>query len=516
MGNERKPGSFGIVFAVVGAGIAMVNMDLFIANVALPSIGRAFGGADLASLSWVLNAYAIIFAALLVPAGRLADRMGRRAAFLIGVVVFALSSAWCAGSTGVWELVAARVVQAAGGALMMPASLGLLLAVAPPDKRHGAIRGWTAIGGLAASLGPVIGGLLVEVSWHWVFLVNVPIAAVTLFAGLRVLPRLAPTDAERHEPRPDMAGAAILTLAIGILALALTKTDGWGWGSPRVLGLIALAIVLSVILVRRSARHVAPVIEPALLRQPMFGLATLANVVFGMAFGAMLLLVTLWCQDIWGWSALRAGLAFAPGPLMVPFLSVGAGPLAKRVGPGPVAAAGCLIYACGCVFWRLNLSLAPDYPAHMLPGVLMTGVGVGLTLPTLVSAGVAAVPPARFATGSGIVTMARQLGIVIGVALLVTVLATPTRATAVTYFGRSFVLTASLAAAAGLASLLLVLARKKATPAVSGSAGAPAGLVAELESSLAGTKPGGGVKAERGGVGHLAQARLQVIDVAGT
>jgi MFS family permease len=382
----------------------------------------------------------------------------------------------------VWELVAARVVQAAGGALMMPASLGLLLAAAPPEKRHGAIRGWTAIGGLAASLGPVIGGLLVEASWHWVFLVNVPIAAVTLVVGLRVLPRLAPTDAERHEPRPDMAGAAILTLAIGVLALALTKTDGWGWGSPRVIGLIALAIVLGVIFVRRSAGHAAPVIEPSLLRQPTFGTATAANVVFGMAFGAMLLLVTLWSQDVWGWSALRAGLAFAPGPLMVPFLSVGAGPLVKKVGPGPVAAVGCLIYACGCAFWRLSLSLAPDYPAHMLPGVLMTGVGVGLTLPTLVSAGVSAVPPARFATGSGIVTMARQLGIVIGVALLVTVLGTPTRATAVTYFGHSFVLTASLAAAAGLASLLLIPARAKGagtTPAVTAEPGVAPELVAE-------------------------------------
>ncbi|HTU74635.1 MAG TPA: MFS transporter [Trebonia sp.] len=485
MGSERRPGSFGVVFAVVGAGIAMVNMDLFIANVALPTIGRAFGGADLASLSWVLNAYAIIFAALLVPAGRAADRMGRRAAFLTGVVIFALSSAWCAASTGVWELVVARAVQAAGGALMMPASLSLLLAVAPPDKRHGAIRGWTAIGGLAAALGPVIGGLLVEVSWHWVFLVNVPIAAVTLVAGLRVLPRLAPTDAERREPRPDVAGAAILTLTIGVLALALTKTDGWGWGSPRVLGLIAVAIAGGLIFARRSARHAAPVIEPSLLREPTFGTATAANVVFGMAFGAMLLLVTLWCQDVWGWSALQAGLGVAPGPLMVPFLSVGAGPLARKIGPGPVAAAGCLTYACGCVFWRLTMTLAPDYPAHMLPGVLMTGVGVGLTLPTLVSAGVSAVPPARFATGSGIVTMARQLGIVIGVALLVTVLGRPARATALTAFGHSFVLTASLAAAAGLASLLLVPARKRGlvaaqAPAVASTAAGEAAAVAEV------------------------------------
>src|SRR5215472_15580128 len=152
-----------MVFAVVGAGIGMVNLDLFVANVALPSIGRAFHGADLASLSWVLNAYAILFAALLVPAGRLADRIGRRKAFLAGVVVFALASAACAFAGSVWVLVAARAVQAAGGALLTPASLGLLLAAAPPEKRAGAIRSWTAVGGLAAALGPVIGGALVEV-----------------------------------------------------------------------------------------------------------------------------------------------------------------------------------------------------------------------------------------------------------------------------------------------------------------------------------------------------------------
>ena len=463
MGTQAKPGSFGTVFGVVGAGIAMVNLDLFVANVALPSIGRAFHGADLASLSWVLNAYAIIFAALLVPAGRLADRMGRRTAFLAGVVAFALSSAWCAASTSVWELVAARVIQAGGGALLMPASLGLLLSVTPPEKKAAAIRGWTAIGGLAAALGPVIGGLLVEASWHWVFLINVPVAAVTLVAGLRVLPRGHQAGAgPKDEPRPDVLGAALLTAAVGLLALALVKADSWGWASARVIGVIAAAGILGALFWWRSTRHPAPVIEPHLFRLPAFGTATAAGLLFGTAFGAMLLLVTLWCQDVWGWSALKAGLAVAPGPLMVPFLSVGAGPLARKVGPGPVAAAGCAIYAGGCVFWRMSLQLAPDYPAHMLPGMLMTGVGVGLTLPTLVSAAVSAVPPARFATGSGIVTMARQLGIVLGVALLVTVLGSPSRATALADFGRSYVLTASLAATAGLAALLLMLSRRHA------------------------------------------------------
>src|SRR5580693_5596528 len=465
-GRAPEPGRarFGPVFAVVTAGIVAVNLDLFIVNVALPSIGRDFHGTDLASLSWVLNAYAIVFAALLVPAGRAADLIGRRAAFLTGMVVFAVASAGCAAAPDVWVLVGARVVQAAGGALLMPASLSLLLAAAPAERRTGAIRAWTSVGGAAAALGPVVGGALVEASWHWVFLVNVPIIAIALIAGLRVLPldRTTAHAAEvRAEARPDILGAAVFTVAIGALALALVKADDWGWTSGPVLGGFAATAVLIALFLYRSARHPAPVIELHLLRRPLFATATAANVVFGIAFGAMLLLVTLWCQDVWGWSALETGLGVAPGPLLVPFWAIAAGPIARRIGPGPVAAVGCAIYAGGCVFWRLNLSLAPDYPAHMLPGMLLTGTGVGLTLPTLVSAAVSAVPPNRFATGSGIVTMARQVGIVLGVSVLVTVLGHPAGAGALPAFQRATIVLAALAFGAGLVDLLLIPARRR-------------------------------------------------------
>jgi EmrB/QacA subfamily drug resistance transporter len=460
------------VFAVVVAGVCVVNLDMFIVNVAIPAIGRSFGGADLPALSWVLNAYAIVFAALLVPAGRAADLIGRRAAFLAGMLVFGIASAACAFAPDVWVLVAARVVQAAGGALLMPASLGLLLAAAPPGKRVTTIRAWTSAGGAAAALGPVLGGALVAVSWHWVFLVNVPVVAVAVIAGVRILaPETRPaaggvaaeSEAVSDAVQPDVLGAAAFTVAVGALALGLVKADAWGWTSPALLGSIGGAVVLLVWFARRSARHPAPVIEPHLLRQPVFAAATAANVVFGMAFGAMLLLVTLWCQDVWGWSALRTGLGIAPGPLLVPFWSIAAGPIARRIGPGPVAAAGCALYAAGCVCWRLGLSLTPDYAAHMLPGMLLTGTGVGLTLPSLVSAAVSAVPPQRFATGSGIVTMARQVGIVLGVAILVTVLGQPGGPDVLAAFRRGTVLLAAAAFAAGLVALLLVPAASRAS-----------------------------------------------------
>ena len=469
--QAERPGQarFGVVFAIVCAGIAVVNLDTFIVNVAIPSIGRSYGEADLGNLSWVLNAYAIVFAALLVPAGRAADLIGRRAAFLAGLVIFGVASAGCAVAPNVWVLVAARIVQAAGGALLMPASLGLLLAAARPEKRTGTIRAWTSVGGAAAALGPVVGGALVAASWHWVFLVNVPIVIVAVVAGFRVLPpdpvttgRDSGKVSRREIPAlPDALGAAVFTVAIGALALALVKSDDWGWASPATLGLIAGAVIGIILFVRRSATHPSPVVELHLLRMPTFASATAANIVFGTAFGAMLLLVTLWCQDVWGWSALRTGLGVAPGPLLVPFLSIAAGPLARKIGPGPVAAIGCAIYAGGCVFWRLNLALTPDYAARMLPGMLMTGAGVGLTLPTLVSAAVSAVPPHRFATGSGVVNMARQIGIVLGIAVLVTVLGHPAGAGALPAFQRATVVLAAIAFAAALVDLLLIPARRR-------------------------------------------------------
>jgi MFS family permease len=498
-GDTVRRGRFGAVFAVVTAGVAVVNLDMFIVNVALPAVARSFGGTDLASLSWVLNGYAIVFAALLVPAGRAADLIGRRAAFLAGMVLFGAASAGCAAAPGVWVLVTARIVQAAGGALLMPASLGLLLAVAPQGRRVAMIRAWTSVGGLAAALGPVLGGALVAASWHWVFLVNVPIVAAAVTAGLRCLPADTPVRFARRPPPaqtgtaqvgtaqagtaqagtgtvragsggtaqaeaqalPDAAGALLFSIAIGLLALAIVKADDWGWRSPALLGSLTAAAALTAAFAWRSARHPAPVIEPHLLRQPVFAAATAANVVFGAAFGAMLLLVTLWCQDVWHWSALRTGLAVAPGPLLVPVLAIAAGPVARRVGPGPVAALGCAVYAAGCVFWRLNLGLTPDYAARMLPGMLLTGIGVGLTLPSLVGAAVSAVPPQRFATGSGIVTMARQVGIVIGIAVLVTVLGRYSAAGALPAFQRGTVILAATAAVAGLVALLLIPARAR-------------------------------------------------------
>lgn len=410
------------VYATVYVTVFMSNLDLFVVNVALPDIGRAFHGAGLSYLSWVLNAYAIVFAALLVVAGRLFDRYGHRLGFMMGLAVFTAGSALCASVNSVGWLVGARALQAVGAAVLLPTSLALLLATAPPERRGRTVRAWSAVGGVAAALGPVAGGLLVQVSWRWVFLINVPVGVVALLAGRRVLPG---GHRREQDPLPDLLGALLLTAAIAALALGVVEGNAWGWHSPRILGLLIAALVLLGLFLVQSARHSAPVVELPILRIVPFSAATIATLLFAVAFAGMILSSSLWCQNVWGYSALKAGLALAPGPLMVPPLAAAAGPLAKRIGNGPVAALGNLLFGVGLGYWALRLGVHDGYAAGMLPGYLIGGAGVGLSLPTLTAAGATALPPERFATGTGILTMARQIGAVLGVAVIVAIVGSP-------------------------------------------------------------------------------------------
>ncbi|MBM9508594.1 MFS transporter, partial [Actinacidiphila acididurans] len=441
------------VLATVYVAVFVANVDLFVVNVALPDVGHDFGGTSLGSLSWVLNAYAIVFAALLVPAGRLADRHGQRPGFLLGLAMFTAGSALCAAAGDIGYLVAARLLQAVGAAILLPTSLALMLAIVPPERRTAAVRVWSAVGSIAAALGPVLGGLLVQASWRWVFLINVPVGVASLIVGARVLPDV-PRDTSG--PGPDLTGTALLTFSIGALSLGLVKGNEWGWSSGRVVGSLIAAAVLLVLFLLQSRRHPAPVVEMALLRIGPFTVANVSILVFAMAFAGMILSSALWCQNVWGYSALRTGLALAPGPLMVPPLAVLSGGLARRFGPGPVAAAGNLLFGLGVGSWSLHTTSTPDYAAGMLPGFLLGGIGVGLALPTLTAAGAVALPPQRFATGSGIINMARQIGAVLGVAVFVGVLGTPhTTHAAVTAYHHGWQVLGSIGIFAGVFALAL-------------------------------------------------------------
>jgi EmrB/QacA subfamily drug resistance transporter len=456
VGRRIRPGW---VFALVAAGVVMSNLDTFVVNVALPQIDLHFHQTSLGPVSWVLDAYAVVFAAALVPAGNLADRYGARSVYVAGIAVFSAGSLACSVAPGVWRLVGFRVAQAVGAALLVPASLGLLLAAAPADKRLLYVRGWTALSALGAALGPALGGLLTEASWRWVFLINVPIGIAVLAAGPGMLPRPAAKDGTG---RIDAAGAVLLSGGIGAVALAVVESPTWGWSSGGVIGSLVAGLVLLAGFVIRSARHPSPVLPVALLRFRGFSLASLCNLLFAVPFAAMLLSIVLWAEQVWHWSALATGFAVAPGPLMVPAFAVLVGPaLLKRVGPGLVAAAGSGTFAAGIVWWIAAMHARADY-VHMLPGMLLTGVGVGLTLPTLIATAVSSLAPTSFSTGSAVVTMARQIGSVLGVAILVAILDTRQANNAVAIFDRGWWFTAGTAGLAALASL--TLSRKPARP----------------------------------------------------
>jgi EmrB/QacA subfamily drug resistance transporter len=454
IGIRRADGSPALVLIIVCAGVVLASLDLFIVNVALPDIARDLHTHSLSGLSWILNAYAIVYAALLVVFGRLAESRRRENGFLLGVLIFTVASAACGAAANLPMLVAFRIVQAAGAALLTPTSLSLILATSSPERRPGAVRAWAAVGGLAAALGPVVGGLLVAASWRWVFLVNVPIGVAALAVGWHRLPRV-----EGHPVRrPDALGAALVTIGTATLTLGLVKGNDWGWGAPATLLVLIGAVVTLGLFVWHCSRHANPLIDPALFRVRAFTGASVVAALFSVAFGGMLLSVVLWDQEVWGWTALQTGLAVAPGPLMVPLFSfLVAGRLIARFGPGPVIGLGATLFAAGVLWWALATRPVPDYAGQMLGGMLATGVGVGLTLPTFMAAGASSLPPPSFATGSAVINMLRQVGLAVGVALLVAVLGTPGGSAArETGFHHGWILIAAVSLASALAGLLVL------------------------------------------------------------
>ena len=467
------------IVGVLSLAVFMSSLDLFIVNLAFPYISRQYPGTSLSSLSWVLNAYTIVFAAVLVPAGRWADRIGRRRLFVAGLAAFSAGSVLCALAPGVAALIVARVIQATGAGAMVPASLSLLLAAVPAPARAKAIGTWSALGALGAALGPVIGGSLVQINWRLVFWINVPVGLAAVVLAVKVVPE-SKDDAARG--RPDLIGAGLLAAAVGLLALALVKAPGWGWGSAGFIGLLAASLACGTAMVYRSRRHHAPVIELELLRSRTFSGAFAASILYYAGFGAFVLSAVEFLTGVWHYSAVLAGLAIAPGPLMVlPFARIAAPRLAARLGgPGRVAVLGCAVNTAAQLLWLSRIQAQPAYLTHLLPAQLLGGAGVGLTIPSLLGAGSTSLTPARFGTGSGILNTARQVGTVLGVAGLVAILSRVSRADPVAAYREGLVLIIGFFAAAGVVSAALLTAR--AVPAPRGSAG-PAGSAGSAASA---------------------------------
>jgi EmrB/QacA subfamily drug resistance transporter len=417
--HSASRGRPGLRLAIFSTAAFMGALDTFIVNVSLRSIGPALGHPSLSALSWVLNAYTIIFAALLIPAGSVSDRLGNRRCFVVGLMVFSLASLGCALAPALWLLIALRSVQALGAAILSPASLGLILTTLPAESRTPSIRVWTIAGSLGAVAGPVLGGLLTAISWRWIFIVNVPIGLACAISALRAVPEL------RHDSRakiPDLASAALVAAAIGLLALALVQAESWGWGSPGTLGCLAGALVTGAGVVLRTARTDAPLVDPGLLRDLRFGLASVEMLLVSVTFGLQLVGVGLWMQQVRGWSTVQTGWAIAPSPAVIAATLYALRRWGSRLRPELTASLGMILVGGGGIMLAVLTSSSTSYLAGVLPGWLLIGAGVGLSIPTIIASGSATLPAGQASTGSALIQTSRWVGSAIGVALLVILL----------------------------------------------------------------------------------------------
>ena len=408
------------VFWVASTASFLVSLDATMLYAAFGALREGFPNASAADLSWVLNAYTVVYAAMLIPAGGLADAYGRKRVFLFGMTLFIAASAACGLAGSVAWLVAARVLQAAGAALLTPASLSIVLAAFPQQQRALTVSLWGAVAGFAAAVGPSLGSLIVQtIGWSWAFFINLPIGAVALWRGARLLSEGTRSATRR---RIDAVGMALLIVGVGAIALAIVESDSPAWtraqlGVAGVTGVIALvAFVVWALRVRE------PLVDLGLFRNRSYAAANAATLSFGIAFAIMFFAFFFYMGQVWHYSPARAGIAIAPGPLTVIPVAIVTGRLAGRFGHRPFLVGGALLYALAGLWFLLVPSAEPSYLAHWLPGLLMSGTSVGLVLPSLSAAAVSRLPAQHYAVGSAVNQATRQIGAVIGVAITVLLL----------------------------------------------------------------------------------------------
>lgn len=415
-----RPASPWPVFWIASVAAFLVSLDTTLLYAAFAALRAGFPQASAAEMSWVLNAYTVVYAAMLIPAGGLADAHGRKRMFLIGVALFVVASAACglAGSVG-W-LIAARVLQAAGAALLTPASLSIVLAAFPQRQRALTVSLWGAVGGFAAAVGPSLGSFIVDsVGWQWAFFINLPIGALTLWRGAQ---RLQESARGESSGRVDLVGMGLLIVAVGSVALAIVEAESPAWSRLQVAAVIGAGLLALVGFVAWARRVPEPLVDLKLFDSRTYSAVNAATLCFGIAFAMMFFTFFFYMGEIWHYPQALAGLAIVPGPLTVIPVAIVTGRLAGRHGHRPFLVGGALLYA-GAGLWFMTIpGTEPAYLSQWLPGLLLSGAAVGLVLPSLAGAAVSGLPVQRYAVGSAVNQATRQIGAVIGVALTVLML----------------------------------------------------------------------------------------------
>ncbi len=468
-----------IVAAVLGS--ITVFVDATVVNVALPAISGDLGG-GLAGQQWLSGAYLLTLGALLLVGGSLGDRYGRRAMFAAGLLAFGATSVLCAIAPTVETLVAARALQGAAGALLVPNTLGLIVARFPPDARGAAIGSWTAWSGIAMIVGPLVGGVLVDaVSWRWIFAINV----VPVAAALAVVARLDPEPGAGGAGRVDLAGALLGTLGLAGPVFALIEQPSRGWGDPLILATLlgGLALLAAFAAVERRARE--PMLPLGLFRERNFAVGNAATLAVYGGLGAVPFFLVLYLQQVAGYDALEAGLASMPVTLLMLALSRRFGALADRVGPRAFMGAGPVVAGAGIALFA-RIDAEGRYLADVLPAVLLFGLGLSLTVAPLTAAVLGGVEERHAGMASAINNAVARIGSLLAVAAIGALVAArlgggdPSFATAgvagaTAAFHLAMLVTAGLVALGGLLSAAGIENPRRDVPCAEHAPGATVG-----------------------------------------
>ena len=401
--------------------VFLVVINITTVSIAFPSIRREYDVSD-AQLSWVISSYNVVVGTFLLVAGRLADSIGRRRVYLPGVAIFGLGSMLCAIAPGVGWLIAARVVQGIGGSITMAAGFAVMLPEFPATRRATAIGISGAAGSLGAVVGPFVGSILIDAfSWRSVFWMNVPLCALVLVTGPRYLSESRDPDASG---RVDLGGVALGTGAVSLAMLAIVQSEAWGIGDPRVVAMAIVALALVPWLVRRSRVHPDPLIDVSLFRFRSFTSANISVVFYGLAFTSGALVTSVFLQDVWGLPIREVGVSFVFAPLLAAAVSPITGRWADRIGHRWLLGVGCASSGVAYVLYILLLDENAALWSRYVPISLFLGLGIGLTVATWSSAGVADIPSERFGIAGATFNTLRSAAYALGVAIVITIVAT--------------------------------------------------------------------------------------------
>jgi len=400
------------VLAATSLGLIVVIVDVSVVNVALVKLQSAFA-AGMTGLQWVVNAYTLTFAACLLTGGALGDRLGTKRIFIAGFGIFTIASLGCGLAPSLVLLIASRVVQGLGAALLVPASLSLLnQAYTDPIERSRAVGLWAAAGGIALAAGPVIGGVLIfQIGWRSIFLVNLPVGLL----GVLLTMRNAPMSLPSLDKGIDIAGQCAAILALAGLIGAITEAGQLGWGHPIVLGGFIIFAVAGALFVAIEARGQAPMLPLELFSNRTFSVSSVVGLIVNFAFYGLIFVFSLFFQEVQHYSTIQTGLAFLPMTAVVMGMNLVAGRLISRIGARPLMVAGLLTAAAGYLL-LLPITAAVSY-SHLVLPLLIAGSGIALTVPTMTNATLSAVDRARSGIASGVLNAARQTGGVLGVAV---------------------------------------------------------------------------------------------------